>query len=184
MRGKLIKLRGYERGDADALLRWMSDPEVTRFLGPTRIPQTRAFQERQVEDMLKPDVESKIFVVETLAGEAIGECGLRNFNWVSRNAELIITIGDKRYWGKGYGTEAVSLVLEIAFDRLNLHGVNLTTLATNERALRCYEKCGFAREGLFRERSFVDGSYVDVIAMGILRADYRQRRAGAVRGKP
>jgi RimJ/RimL family protein N-acetyltransferase len=178
MQGKLVRLRGYEKRDVDALLRWMSDEEVIQSLGPTRIPQTRAFQEHQIEEMIRPDSTSKIFVIETLAGEAIGECGLRNFDWVSRNAELIITIGDKRYWGKGCGTEVVSLVLEIAFDRLNLHSVNLTTLATNERAIRCYEKCGFVREGLLRERSFARGRYVDAVAMGILRGDFEKHRAG------
>lgn len=175
MQGKLVKLRGYEKGDVEALLRWMSDEEVTKFLTP-RIPQTRAFQEQQIEDAIRPDSTSKVFVIETLTGEAIGECGLRNYDWVGRNAELIITIGDRRYLGKGYGTDAVSLVLEVAFNRLNLHSVHLTTLATNERAIRCYEKCGFVREGLFRKRSFARGEYVDVVAMGILREDYENHR--------
>ena len=50
--------------------------------------------------MIRPDSTSKVFVIDTLAGEAIGECGCRNFDWVSRNAELIITIGDERFWAK------------------------------------------------------------------------------------
>ena len=147
-----------------------------QFLGPIRAPNTRAFQEQQIEDMMRPDAATKIFVIETLAAEAIGECGLRNFDWVSRNAELLITIGDKRYWGKGYGTDAVWLLLKLAFQRLNLHSVNLTTHATNERAIRCYEKCGFVREGLLRQRTFVRGGYIDVVAMSVLGAEYEQRR--------
>jgi RimJ/RimL family protein N-acetyltransferase len=174
MQGKLVRFRNYEKSDVDALVRWFSDEEVTQFLGPSRIPQTRAFQEQQIEEMTRSNSNSKVFVIETLEGEAIGECGLRNFDWVSHKAELIITIGDKRYWGKGYGSDAVSLVLKVAFERLNLHSVNLTTLATNERAIRCYEKCGFRREGRLRENSFAGGKYVDVVAMGILRADYEK----------
>ena len=179
MQGKLVRLRAYDRSDIDFLMRWTSDDEVMQFLGPGRIPNTRAFQEQQIEDAIRPDSTAKIFVIETLGSEAIGECGLRNFDWVSHNAELIITIGDKRYWGKGYGTDAVSLLLQLAFDRLNLHSVNLTTHGTNERAIRCYEKCGFVREGLFRERTFVRGSYVDVVAMGVLRSEYEKRRAAS-----
>ena len=181
MEGKLIRLRGYERSDIDALMRWMTDDEVIAQLGPTQLPQTRAFQERQIEDMIRPDSPQKVFVIETLKGEAIGEVGLRNFDWVSRSAELIITIGEKRYWGKGCGTEAVSMMLAIAFDRLNLHRVHLTALASNARAIRCYEKCGFERQGLFRESSYVGGRFVDVVPMGILRADYdsRHKRGGA-----
>ena len=95
------------------------------------------------------------------------------------HAELFITIGDKRFWGEGYGSDAVWLLLELAFGRLDLHSVNLTTHATNQRAIRCYEKCGFAREGLFRERTFIRGAYIDVVAMGVLRVEYEERRTAA-----
>ena len=173
MQGKLVRLRGYEKSDADALVRWFSDEEVTDFLGPTEYPVTRAKQEAVIERVTSGgDSREKAFAIETLAGTAIGDCGLRMIDWVNRKAELFITIGEKSYWGKGHGTDAVRILLRLAFDKLNLHRVYLTTLATNARALRCYEKCGFKQEGLSRESSFVAGRYVDVVRMGVLRADY------------
>jgi diamine N-acetyltransferase len=173
MQGKLVRLRGYEKSDVDALMRWFTDEEVTDLLGPVEIPMTRAHQERAIERATAPDSPEKAFVIETIQGQAIGDCGLRSFNWKSRYAELYITIGEKSFWGRGYGTDAVGLLLRLAFDKLNLHGVWLTTLATNERAIRCYEKCGFKRQGLFRENSYVRGQYVDVVPMGILRSEYK-----------
>ena len=96
---------------------------------------------------------------------------------IVRQVRTLCTNYPDEYWREHYRRDAVSLVLELAFDRLNLHSVNLSALATNERAIRCYEKCGFMREGLFRERTFTQGEYVDAVAMGILRADYEKRRA-------
>jgi RimJ/RimL family protein N-acetyltransferase len=172
MQGKLVRIRGYEKSDVDLLMRWFTDEEVTEFLGPMETPMTRAHQERMIERVTAANSPDKAFVIETLEGLPIGDCGLRSFNWVSRYAELFITIGDKAYWGRGYGADAVRLLLRLAFEKLNLHTVWLTTLVTNERAIRCYEKCGFKRQGLFRENSYVRGKYVDVVPMGILRSEY------------
>ncbi len=174
MQGKLVRLRGYEKSDLDALIRWFSDEEVTEFLGPMETPMTRAHQERMIERVTAANSPEKAFVIETLEGLPIGDCGLRGFNWINRYAELFITIGEKSYWGRGYGADAVRLLLRLAFDKLNLHSVWLTTLVTNERAIRCYEKCGFKRQGLFRENSYVRGRYVDVVPMGILRSEYER----------
>jgi RimJ/RimL family protein N-acetyltransferase len=172
MEGKLVRLRGYEKSDVDLLVRWFADEEVTDLLGPMQTPMTRAHQERMIERVTAADSNEKAFVIETLEGKPIGDCGLRSFNWTSRYAELFITIGEKSCWGRGYGADAVRLLLRLAFDKLNLHSVWLTTLATNERAVRCYQKCGFKRQGLFRENSYVRGRYVDVVPMGILRSEY------------
>jgi RimJ/RimL family protein N-acetyltransferase len=178
MHGKLVRLRGYEKSDAEALMRWFSDEEVTDCIGPTEFRVTRAAQERFIEEATRADGPLRAFAIETLEGELIGDCGLRGFNWMSRNAEFFITIGDKRFWSKGYGADAVRVLQRLAFDKLNLHRVWLTTLATNARAIRCYEKCGFKRDGLNPEASYVAGKYVDVVAMGLLRRDYDAQSRG------
>lgn len=173
MEGKLVRLRGYEISDADALVRWMSDEEVTNWIGPTEYPVTRAAQERMIRESAEPDARSKSFGIETLDGTLIGDCGIRTINWKNRSAELFITIGDKRFWSQGYGTDAIRLLIRLGFDKMNLHSLWLTTLAINARAIRCYEKCGFERQGLYREASYVAGRYVDVVPMGLLRSDYK-----------
>ncbi len=174
MQGELVRLRAWEMADVEPRMRWWNDEQVTRLLGPWNYPVTRAEQERQIEAASGPDPATKSFAIETAEGELIGETGIRAINWMSRKAEFFITIGNQNFWGKGYGTDAVKLVMRLAFDKVNLNRLWLTVLAHNLRAIRCYEKCGFKREGLLRQESFVDGAWHDVILMGALHEDYQR----------
>ena len=113
------------------------------------------------------------FVIEA-DGAMIGSCGLFNFSDTNRTCELGITIGDKEYWGRGYGREAIGLLLEYAFRYHNLRRVFLNTAATNERGLRCYKACGFVEEGRLREHIWGNGAYHDVVYMGVLRREWEK----------
>lgn len=170
MDGGRVRLRGWEKSDADALLRWRSDEDLNRLLGPPTLPVSRTQQERFVGQVSAPDAEVKSFAIETLDGKKlIGEAGIRAINWMSRKAEFFIAIGEKDQWGRGLGTDAVRVVIRLAFEKMNLNRLFLSVLADNARAIRCYEKCGFKREGLLRSESYVDGEYRDVIVMGLVR---------------
>jgi RimJ/RimL family protein N-acetyltransferase len=175
MQGKLVRLRAYEKADAEALFRWFSDEEVTRWLGPPNFP-SRAQQEKFIELAQASGDDAKYFAIETLDGKLVGDTGIRNIDWKSRKAEFFITIGEKQCWDKGFGTDALRVVIRLAFDKMNLNRLWLTALADNPRAIRCYEKCGFVREGLLQEESFVDGKYRDVHVMALLRDDYERTR--------
>ena len=82
-------------------------------------------------------------------------------------------IGDKQYWGRGYGTDAMLVLMRLAFDKLNLHRLWLHVYDFNARAIASYERWWFKREGVLREQRFVGRKYHDTIAMGILEAEYR-----------
>ena len=84
---------------------------------------------------------------------------------------LFRSIGDKDYWGRGYGREAVSLLLDYAFRVRNLRRVWLEVHAANERAIRAYKACGFVEEGRMREHVWLAGRYVDNVIMGVLREE-------------
>ena len=102
-------------------------------------------------------------------GKYIGNCGLFHFDETARNCELGIGIGDKAYWGRGYGREAIGLLLDYGFRLRNLHRIWLSTSTGNERALRCYRACGFVEEGRLRQHNWRDGHYEDSVLMGLLR---------------
>jgi RimJ/RimL family protein N-acetyltransferase len=178
MLGKLVRLRAYEKSDADAMLRWASDEDVVRWHGPPDWPASRAQAERYIERITAADSADKAFAIETLDGALVGDCGLRKIDWKSRKAEFFITIGEKQFWDKGLATETLGLVNRLAFNKMNLNRLWLTVLVDNPRAVRCYEKCGFVREGLLRQESYVDGKYRDVLMMALLRED-RDRTRGA-----
>ena len=97
----------------------------------------------------------------------------------NRDDELIgiphrIVIGDKAYWGRGYGSDAVNVLLDYAFRLRNLRKVYLNVNGNNPRAMRAYAKCGFVEEGRWRKHVWSNGEYVDLVCMGILREEYQR----------
>ena len=168
--GKQIRLRAIEREDIPIFVRWLNDPEVRQYL-EMYLPMSAAEEEQWFEAQLKDDT-SRIFGIETEEGRLIGNIGLHKLDWKNRNALLGIVIAEKEYWGRGYGTDAVTTLLDFAFNEMNLHRVSLSVFEFNERAVRCYEKCGFRHEGRAREALFRDGSYHDHFLMAILREEF------------
>jgi diamine N-acetyltransferase len=171
--GKQVRLRAIEREDVPAFLRWFNDPEVRQYLLLYK-PMSKAEEERWVEARQEARDEF-IFGIEALIGEEwvlIGNVGLVKIDWKNRAAALGIVLGEKEHWGQGYGTEATRLMLRFAFHELNLHRVELDVFDFNERAMRCYKKVGFRREGTKRAALFHDGRYHDVHVMGILREEF------------
>jgi RimJ/RimL family protein N-acetyltransferase len=177
MEGRLVRLRSYEKSDIDAVMKWINDEEVTRFLGnPLVAPLSRMAEEQWIEQAARRSYHQAIFVIETLVKPRyIGAIDLRAINWIDRNAEIGIVIGDKKCWGKGYGTDAMRVLLRLAFDKLGLHRVWLRVTDFNQRGIKSYEKCGFRREGVMREAVFKDGRFHDLILMSLLRSEYAGR---------
>lgn len=105
----------------------------------------------------------------------IGACGLMGFDETARTSALGIRIGERAYWGKGFGRDAVATLIDYGFRHLNLHRVWLTVLHTNERAIRSYQACGFRAEALLRRHLWMDGELRDKLVMGILRSEWRGR---------
>jgi RimJ/RimL family protein N-acetyltransferase len=105
-----------------------------------------------------------------------GNTRLFHLKWIDRNAEFGIMIGDKGLWDQGYGTEVLELMLEHAFEALNLHRIFLRVFASNLRARRSYEKAGFTVEGTLRQAIFRRGRYIDVLIMSILQPEWKERR--------
>jgi RimJ/RimL family protein N-acetyltransferase len=171
IQGERVNLRRLEEEDLEKELQWLSDPEVTRLTqAGYSLPVTRA----QVQEMFKEAIrgERLFFAVETKDGTLIGDAALHPIDEKNRLGELLITIGEKGYWNKGYGTDTILLLLKLAFQEVNLQKVELRVFEYNERAIKVYEKCGFKREGVRRRALFRDGRYYDQILMGILREEF------------
>jgi len=111
-------------------------------------------------------------IVESETDRPIGWCALFYQLPENRRANLAIMIGEKDAWGKGFGQEAVSLLLDYGFNILNLHSVQLGVYAFNERAIRCYERVGFKRMGIARESRIVGGKAHDTVLMDILASEF------------
>lgn len=184
IQGDLVRLRAIEPSDAPRMHRWVNDREVTRFLETGRYPVSLVSEQAWAERAAQASGFSDLLLaVETRAdGLHIGNCGIHDASPEHRKGTLGIVIGEKEYWGRGYGTDAVRCLLRLAFQRMNLHRVELTVLDLNERARACYRKCGFVEEGRLRQDRFVDGRYVDTIVMGILREEWEATQRGRSTG--
>ncbi len=174
MEGKLVRIRPYEKSDLDSLMKWVNDEEITRNLGaPMIYPLSRVAEEAYLNaNSIGADPDCR-WAIETLAGEYLGGISLMTIDWINRSAQVGIVIASKSNWGKGFGTDAMRVVLGFAFDKMNLHRVWLNVYDFNLRGIRSYEKCGFKREGVQREFRFLDGRYHDSVLMGILEDEYR-----------
>ena len=160
---------------AEAFTRWNRDSEYFRLLDTAA---ARLWSAKKMKDWFEKDLESAspnyvAFSVRTLAEDKlIGFVAFDSVNWTSREAFVAIGIGEREFWGKGCGTDAMRLMLRYGFTELNLHRVSLAVFEYNPRAIRSYEKCGFQPEGRECEFLLRDGKRWDMLHMGILRADW------------
>ena len=125
----------------------------------------------------KNDENLAAFAIEA-DGQYIGYCSLMDLQNRYGNLELGIMIGDRTYWGRGYGRDAIHLLLEYGFRYLGARRIALTTHAKNERAIRCYQACGFVEEGRPRKVVWIEGEYTDLVDMSILRDEWQAMGAG------
>lgn len=172
LKGKLVRLATLDpERDSDVIARWNQDSEYQQLLssGPSMLwtpKQVKEWQEKHFNEFYG-------FSIRTIADDhLIGYMDLSGIDWVARNSWVGIGIGEREYWGKGYGSEAMDLILRFAFEQLNLTRVTLDVFEYNERAYRSYLKVGFKEEGRMRQWMQRNGQRFDLIFMGILREEW------------
>ncbi len=171
--GKLVNLRAREMTDVERMTRWINDREVTRFMGGA-YPWSSEAEEAFVRTTASAPMTfgDLRFAIDTKDGVHIGGCGLHRASPENRDAELGIMIGEKAYWSKGYGSDAVATLVRFAFEEMNLNRVELHVYDFNERGQAAYRKCGFVEEGRMRQAHFSEGKYGDVVVMAVLRDEW------------
>jgi len=172
LRGKRIVLRPVNRKDLSFFIKWFNDPEILQYL-TLYLPMTEMAEEKWIEGLVTRKEKDVVFMIETLRGKSIGNCGLHNINHKDQDAVFGITIGEKGYWGKGYGTEAARLLINYGFNQLNLNRISSIVLSFNERSLKMHQKIGFQEEGRRRKARFKNGQFWDEVLFGILREEWK-----------
>jgi RimJ/RimL family protein N-acetyltransferase len=172
--GELLRLAALNpKTDAEILARWTEDTEFNRLLttNPTH-PETIAHVRVDLEKD-ESSADNLVFALRTLSDDRlIGFIALDEVDWLHGVAFVGIGIGEREYWGRGYGADAMRLILRYAFDTLHLYKVTLDVFEYNQRAYRSYLKVGFIEEG--RARGFLnrDGRRWDLIYMGAIREEW------------
>jgi diamine N-acetyltransferase len=178
--GERIRFRAVEKGDLPLFVIWTNDQEVRQGI-LLHNPVSQAEEDGWYERMLLRPVDEHVMAIEARlpadgTGEQcwklIGSLAFEQIDWHVRAAELGIMIGDKSYWNRGYGTESVRLLAQHGFNTLNLNRIFLHVFETNPRAIRAYEKAGFTLEGRERQTEYMDGKYIDVLRMSLLKGEF------------
>jgi RimJ/RimL family protein N-acetyltransferase len=176
-RGELVRLVAEEPAVlAEAYARWLRDSELFRFgaSDPARVYSEKTIKEHRDKDLEKESPDRVAFCIHALADDRlIGDIDLGGIRWNHSDAFAGILIGERDYWNKGYGTDAMRVLLRYAFNELNLYRVTLNTFEYNPRAIRSYEKAGFKFEGRVRKYLNREGRRWDLIYMGILRDEWQ-----------
>lgn len=150
--GQKTKLRPLEEKDLDQRARWVSDPEIAGLMGVVEKLDADLTHEdwvnlvRQWFNQRSKDGNTHTYAIEDDSGKLIGDIDLQVVNRSTGMAWLTIEIGEKDYWGKGYGTDAITALLHYVFRHMNILQVRLNVKKSNERAVRCYQNCGFMKE--------------------------------------
>jgi RimJ/RimL family protein N-acetyltransferase len=180
--GPRVTLRPPMPADAETRRRLGNDPDIVRMYGGSGAVRSMTEDEaaRWVRHLADHDYA---WVIE--AGSLIGAIRLDRVDLWDRRASLAVGIDDPARLGEGLGTEAIMLVLHYAFDVLELHRVSVRVVEYNARAIRAYQRCGFAIEGREREAALVDGNWYDDVMMGILDREWFSRKnTGLKHGAP
>jgi RimJ/RimL family protein N-acetyltransferase len=173
--GENIVLREYRKEDLPHINKFANDYDTVKYLSDVFLVNHSMESSEKYLQSITGNIsnDSLNYIIaqrETLS--YIGQIDLVNINWVTRIGTLGIVIAEKDYLNKGIGTEAIKLILSYAFGRMNLHKVALEVHEFNDRAYKCYKKCGFVQEGVIRECLYRDGKYYNSIKMGILKSEF------------
>jgi len=163
--GRKTILRKLEEKDLNNCLIWFKDSSVNKFLSQDFSNLTKA-QEIQWFRCIQNSKKDLVFAIDTKDRYIhIGNCGLHKINWIKKSCELGIMIGEKNYWNKGYGLDAIKIMINFAFDKLNLVRIELNVYEYNHRAIKVYSKCGFKTINVLKKNHHYDGKFWDTFVM-------------------
>lgn len=171
-----VILRELQLDDVEARYQWCLDKEVTKHLNmPDKYPpfskdETRKWMEMCINKTNGYDQKA----ILDQDNNHIGWIDLKNFDNLNKHAELGIAIGDKNYWGKGFGLAAMLEMLKYGFNELNLNKIWLRVEIDNEKAIKSYKRIGYVEEGILRQDRLRNGKLVDRLRMSILKNEFLQ----------
>ena len=152
--------------------KWFGNQEITKYTSHGTFPETDKEIKEYFEYCENNETQLTFMIIDKKNNQHIGIISLQNINWINRNAEIAVMIGEKEYWGNGYCTEACEVILKHAFMRLNLHKVYLGTAESNIGMQKVAEKLDMFEDVIRTEHLFIDGKYEACYEYCILQNDY------------
>ena len=172
--GEKVRLRSFELSDLEAIMEHWNDLEFRKNTGRA-LPNSRQNREEFIRNTWKLRQEGRGFffaIEDKKTKEFLGHVSINLLNTIARSFDLGIFIYNKQNWGKGFGSDAMRLMLKVGFEYLNVHRIELGVYPENERAIKVYKKVGFTEVGRKRQTRFMNGKYRDEIIMDILQEEW------------
>ncbi len=163
LRGEKVVLRPIIKEDLPLLNKWKNEENIYKYLGGGFLPVSIDIQSQWMENLMDTTGNNKRFIIETIEEKPIGMIGLYTINWIWRNCELGILIGDLSEQGKGYASDAYKVIESYALNYLNLRKIKAFVVKNNDEAVAMYEWLGFRRAGELLEERFIEGKYYSVL---------------------
>lgn len=173
LEGRRIYLRPIENEDLDFFYTTLWAKEGRKLTG-TQTVFSRSGVQTWFENISTDNSRIDLIICLQENNQPVGEMAMLDIDHQNRHAIVRISLFDREFWGNGYGTEAMALLLNFGFEILNLHRVGLDVYSFNKRAIKSYEKLGFKREGIIRDELFYDREYHDSIIMGVLKSEFSE----------
>lgn len=168
LKGETIHLRALEEADLNnEYLQWLNDEEVCQFNSHAVFPNTQKKMRAYFDSLQNQNTNIVFAIIYSETKKHIGNVSLQGINWVSRSGEFAILLGAKDYWGKGIASQAMTLVMEYGFKRLNLHRIYCGTLEGNMAMRKLASRLKMREEGIRRDAIFKNGQYHNIYEFGV-----------------
>ena len=171
LQGEKVYLRPISIDDAEFICEGENNPEV-RYSLFLAFPAETHRRREQIQEYMNSKETILLTIIEKKTDRAVGQTAFFRIDWVSRAAIFYLAILDPEDWCKGFGTEATHLMVDYAFNTLNLNRIQLHVWADNTSAIKIYSQVGFIKEGILRQAMFHDYNYCDFWVMGVLKDDW------------
>jgi RimJ/RimL family protein N-acetyltransferase len=169
MIGEKCYLSPIDVNDAEKYTEWLNDYEIAQYL--TLAPMVISLNGEK-EALINISKNHNYAIIDIKNDELLGNCGLMDIDNINRTAEIGIFIGNKKYLNKGYGREAMSLLVDYSFKTLNMNNILLRVYSFNERAIKCYKNIGFQTIGKRRNAIERNMKKYDIIFMDLIPSEY------------
>lgn len=170
-----LYLRAFEPEDYKTIIRWRRDEDINNMLGGPKYFFSEENEKKWVLKAIEDPVNIKLAVC-TIEGDIhIGNVYITDINYINRSCHSHILIGEKSYWGSGYATEAMTLLIDFMFNERGMNRIVANVLEDNIPSIKMHEKCGYKREGLLRQAIYKNGKFQNQIVLALLKEDYNSK---------
>jgi RimJ/RimL family protein N-acetyltransferase len=171
--GEKVTYRPLEISDAPSFYQWHKNENVIKYsLSWFQTYRSNLDFEEWLSKIINSTTSFSLGICSGNSGNLIGYAGIADIGSYDMSGEYFILIGDVNCWGCGIGTEVTKSITSYGFNQMSLHRIFLTVSELNHRAVKVYEKCGYAREGILRDAAFRDGKYHNKIVMSVLSSEW------------